>query len=285
MGLAINSLLWRVPISLFLRGENVKIKRKNFIKEAYNIIGVEMKKILTLLIIATVLMAIPLASATSRPPLNKIVFVYREGFAKPPGTPGKGPSGDKNDYYAFLGKGVKWKDLPVNYVIDPDNPDVESFVVEAISNGAEEWDAHTDVNLFGSYTIVYDATFDTDSPDGRNELLFGNWPEENVIAVTVVWGYFRGPPQQREIIEFDIMFDTDFNWGYAGDTSETELGDTSIMDLQNIATHEFGHGAGLADLYADECSEQTMYGYADYGETKKRTLNTGDIAGIQALYD
>ncbi len=81
------------------------------------------------------------------------------------------------------------------------------------------------------------------------------------------------------------MFDIDFSWGDAGPTSESELGDTSVMDLQNIATHELGHGAGLADLYDDQASEQTMYGYASYGETKKRTLNTGDIAGIQALYD
>ena len=248
-----------------------------------------MKKILALLIIAIILMSIPLvAAASTKPSLSKVVFIHRrDDFAKPPGTPGRGPPSDgENDYYEFLGKGVKWKELPVDYVIDPDNPDglTESFVVNAISNGAEEWDEHTSDELFGSYTVIYDATFDLDQPDGDNELLFGDWPEEGVIAVAVVWGYFRGPPGQREIIEFDIVFDIDFTWGDAGPTSETELGYTSVMDLQNIATHELGHGAGLADLYADECSEQTMYGYATYGETKKRTLNTGDIAGIKALY-
>ena len=228
-------------------------------------------------------MPIPLAAANSRPPLNKIVFLYR--FGKPPGTPGKGPPGGEKEYYKLLGKGVKWKDLPVNYVIDPDNSGLsESFVVEAIFNGTQEWDVHTGAGLFGSYEIVYDATFDTDSRDGRNALLFGNYSEKGVIAVTVVWGYFYGPPQQREIIEFDIMFDTDFTWGYAGPTDETNLGDTSVMDLQNIATHELGHGVGLADLYDVQCSEQTMYGYATYGETKKRTLESGDTAGIQALY-
>ena len=236
------------------------------------------KKILVLLIIATFLMTIPLAAANSRPPLNKIVFLYREGFAKPPGTPGKGPPGGEKEYYAFLEKGVKWKELPVNYVIDPDYSGLSvSFVVEAISNAAEEWDAHTSTDLFGSYEPVYDATFDTDSRDGRNELLFGNYSEAGVIAVTVVWGYFYGPPGLREIIEFDILFDTDFTW-------EDATVNQTVMDLQNIATHEFGHGVGLADLYDDQCFEQTMYGYATYGETKKRTLNTGDIAGIQALY-
>lgn len=32
------------------------------------------------------------------------------------------------------------------------------------------------------------------------------------------------------------------------------------------------------------CSKETMYGYASEGETKKRTLNSGDIQGINNLY-
>jgi hypothetical protein len=27
-----------------------------------------------------------------------------------------------------------------------------------------------------------------------------------------------------------------------------------------------------------------MYGYANYGETKKRTLESGDITGVKLLY-
>jgi hypothetical protein len=245
-----------------------------------------MRKVLILLIIATLLASIPLAAANYRPPLSKIVFTYKKGFGKPEGTPGKGPPGGEKEYYEFLGKGVKWKDLPITYVINPDNPDglSMSFVVEAINSAVEEWDDHTSAGLFGTYTVDYSAEVDWESPDYTNELAFGDYPEDGVIAVAVVWGYFYGPPKQREIIEFDIMFDIDFTWGYAGPTDETSLGDTSVMDLQNIVTHELGHGVGLADLYDDECSEQTMYGYAEYGETKKRTLNDGDIAGIQELY-
>jgi hypothetical protein len=37
----------------------------------------------------------------------------------------------------------------------------------------------------------------------------------------------------------------------------------------NIATHELGHGVGLADLYDDQWSEQTMYGYATYGRLRR----------------
>ena len=41
--------------------------------------------------------------------------------------------------------------------------------------------------------------------------------------------------------------------------------------------------AGLSHP-GDTCTEATMYRFTQEGETKKRTLNAGDIAGIQALY-
>ena len=60
--------------------------------------------------------------------------------------------------------------------------------------------------------------------------------------------------------------------------------DSAYWDVLNIATHELGHSAGLSDLYSTSATEQTMYGYASPGEVKKRTLESGDIAGIKALY-
>ncbi len=184
---------------------------------------------------------------------------------------------DTSSCYAFLG--ANWKNLPVNYVIDPDNPDglTKDFVTNAIYLGAEEWDAHTNADLFGEYIVDYSSSWDSDSPDGRNELLFGNYPQEGVIAVAIVWGYFRGRPSARRIVEFDVLFDTDFTWGDA-------TTDSSVMDLQNIATHEIGHGVGLGDLYDTVCAEETMYGYSAYGDIEKRDLADGDIAGIQELY-
>ena len=215
------------------------------------------------------------------PGLEKIVFVhYKKGFAKPSWVNNPKDKADKNECYEFLGREVSWKDLSVDYIIDPDNPDglSESFIINAIGAGAEEWDINTSANLFGSYAIDYNSSWDNSAPDGRNELLFGDYSKDGVIAVTVIWGYFSGPPKTRKITEFDILFDTDFTWG------DATLNPTTVMDLQNIATHELGHGVGLADLYDTTCAEETMYGYSNYGETKKRDLNNGDIKGIQALY-
>ena len=55
------------------------------------------------------------------------------------------------------------------------------------------------------------------------------------------------------------------------------------MDFENIATHEIGHSVGMGHP-PDECIDETMYRFADYGETGKRDLNSGDIAGINDLY-
>lgn len=56
------------------------------------------------------------------------------------------------------------------------------------------------------------------------------------------------------------------------------------MDFENIAVHELGHSIGLNDLYSSSCLDQTMYGYAEFSETKKRDLNVGDITGTDKLY-
>jgi len=241
----------------------------------------------------------PNEEASITPPgLEKVVFIhYKKGYGgycnnngdcEP--ELGENPScadckkdkvngEEESTCYAFLDRWAKWKESPIDYVIDPNNPDglEESFVTNAISAGAEEWDVHTTTELFGTYSIDYSSSWDSDAPDGRNELLFGDYSQDGVIAVTVIWGYFSGRPSARRIIEFDVLFDTDFTWGDATVNPE-------VMDLQNIATHEIGHGAGLGDLYDTVCAEETMYGYSNYGETKKQTLESGDIIGIQKLY-
>ena len=242
-----------------------------------------MKKLFALLIIATVLISIPLvAAANSKPPVSKIVFVHKLGdFVKPDGV-GK-PAKPSSDGYELLGKNVKWASLELTYVINPTIGDtvISPEMVNAITVAAETWDAEVeDMELFDN-TVITDVTanLDTDIYDGVNEIVFGGIEESSAIAMCVVWGRFVGPPSQREIIEFDIIFDCeDFQWGVVTETN------TEVMDVQNIATHELGHALGLADLYDSEWTEQTMYGLATEGETKKQTLELGDIAGITALY-
>jgi len=197
--------------------------------------------------------------------LERVDFVH---YAKPERPP-KGPKAEK--CYKLLG--VKWKSLPVSYIINPTNPNElsEEFITNAISTSAETWDAETSTEIFSSYAIDYSAQYGMQ--DFKNAISFGDYPEDNAIAVTSIWFTRKG----KQIVEFDIIFNTRFDWGNA----ETN---PAIMDLQNIATHELGHGIGLDDIYSSACSAVTMYGYSNYGETQKRTLEQPDITGLQQLY-
>ena len=171
---------------------------------------------------------------------------------------------------------VRWAIPPaVGYVINPANPQELSadFVGAAVSTSAETWDGATSQELMNDVYSYGEVAYGVQ--DYTNAIAFGNYPTEGVIAVTTVWYN----PATKKIVEFDIMFDTDWVWG---DATNPET--PGAMDLQNIATHEFGHGVGLNDVYQTDCSLVTMYGYSDYGETQKRTLEPPDIKGLLTLY-
>jgi hypothetical protein len=54
--------------------------------------------------------------------------------------------------------------------------------------------------------------------------------------------------------------------------------------VRNVATHEFGHFLTLGDLNGGGDTEKTMYYNVATGETKKQTLETDDINGINYIY-
>jgi hypothetical protein len=199
--------------------------------------------------------------------LERVDFIH---YAKPPGT-NKPPKGS-GSCYALTG--YSWKTLPVSYVINPNNPQglSGSFVTSTIGTAAETWDAATSSELFNN-TYTIDGTAQYGVQDYQNSIVFGDYPDNNVIAVTSMWFIPRG----HRMVEFDMEFNTRYTWGDASI-------DASVMDLQNIATHELGHSAGLNDIYSTSCSAVTMYGYSSNGEMSKRTLEQADIGGLRAMY-
>jgi hypothetical protein len=209
----------------------------------------------------------------------RIVFHHRPGHSGGPG--GGGGPGGKGDSTCFktFGKGVEWKTTE-DYVVDPTNSDglSSSFVKNAIANDMGTWDGEVGFDIFGSEDTGSSVDGpDTVSPDDKNEIMFGSIGGSGTIAVTIVWGIFSGPPGQREIVEYDMVFDDpDYLWGDA-DVNP------AAMDFENIATHELGHALGL-DHPLDTCTEETMYAFAVEGETSKRDLNSGDIDGVNDVY-
>lgn len=170
----------------------------------------------------------------------------------------------------------KWYYTPVNYVINPSNSQglSDSFLSSRIYNSAETWDAQTSKELFGNtYTINSGVQYG--SYDGNNVIDIGSYGDPGVIAVTSIWYNIY----TKRIYEFDMRLNNAFTWSDATTDSRA-----SIMDVQDIVTHELGHSVGLKDLYTSSCSQATMYGYSSYREVKKRTLESGDIKGLRVLY-
>jgi len=230
-------------------------------------------------------------------PVEGYIFVhYKKGYAKPSGTCGNGvcESGenakkcpidcgssepDTSSCYDFMARGAKWKTVE-SYLINPSNSRGldESVIASNFISDISKWESATGQAILGTGTTTSMALeADTISPDGLNEAYFGSIDEPGAIAITIVWGVFGGAPKNRELVEWDQVYDeVDFDWSLAGDPLK--------MDFESIATHELGHSIGLSDLYTGECAEQTMYGYASEGETKKRTLEAGDVKGASELY-
>jgi len=182
--------------------------------------------------------------------------------------------------YAMIGNKARWQSA-AKYGVDPSNNQGLSptFIYTAIANAVNVWNSvNPDFTMLGNRdsTIVVDGP-DLNSPDGKNEWMFGSIDMEGILAYTSLWGTFSGSNQ--EVIEWDQVYnDDDYNWGDATVNS-------NLVDLENICAHELGHSLALADLYNDICNDATMYGYASGGETKKRTLTDGDINGICEIYD
>lgn len=234
----------------------------------------KLTKCLGILLIATFIVSIPLSVLAQETEITVVVnkIEIKAYYAKPPGTPGGKPdNSDKSDGgkpgdYKLLG--YKWDTLDLTLYVS------DSEMAPAVEASVGEWDKYTSANLVS--TVVIDAAasyieeLSSGVPDYRNELVFDDL-DLGTIAVCYTW--YVGD----KIIQFDIAFNTDYAWGDA-------MVDSNVIDLQNIATHELGHGFGLADIYKRKLSFLTMYGYSGEGETVKRSLAQGDIEGIQVLY-
>ncbi|MBK5191003.1 MAG: matrixin family metalloprotease [Methanosarcinales archaeon] len=184
------------------------------------------------------------------------------------------------DIYKFMFGGIKWAETMQYEVNIAGSGLKKAEVLKALGASLDTWndaiaEKLSSFKLFDKLVpLKEDAT--PGENDEHNIVVWEDLSEiygANVIAVNSFW--FN--PALKVIVDSDVVFNAYYTW------STDEFCDEEAMDLQNIATHEFGHN-GLNDLYSSPSVALTMYGYGDFGDIEKRTLGTGDISGIQKLY-
>jgi len=235
---------------------------------------VSSKRLFLLMVLIAFITTTPLLAQASRP--DEVHMTVIEHVLKGKPTPGGGDDSSTSSIPATDDSmtNPNYKLLPfhwyttANYWINPSNKYgfSSSVVVTTITTSAETWDGET-----GRVVFSYQGTTSRSAGkyDGYNVVAWGAY-RAGVIAVTYIW--YSG----SKILETDTKLNTFYKWSLSGESGK--------MDVQNIVTHEFGHWAGLNDLYSNADYWLTMYGYSNYGETYKQTLGLGDIKGLKAVY-
>jgi len=169
-------------------------------------------------------------------------------------------------------QGVTYK---INYQTIPKGL-TNDQVYSAISKSFATWNNADTKEIFnyGGATNVKTARL-----DGTNAILFKNY-YTSAIAVTYIW--YR--QDTGELVEADTIFNKNYRFSYTPYDGTNDCGGVyNTFDLQNIATHEFGHWIGLDDLYDTTDKDLTMYGYGEKAELKKSSLGLGDISGANTV--
>ena len=250
-----------------------------------------MRKAVALLIVLFLLVGLAapvLASEGKAIPKEKLRTDILVHYGKPD-NPGKGHGkgggggGDKvSDYYELLGP--KWFSIPVGYTIDtsfsPVDPAAGTNEIEA---AFEAWDTATPAELFAKPVVSNQVTVDFyDLNNTVSWRVLAGYPK--AIAVTALRYYDNDDngvmSTGDEFAAFDVVLNLMQKWAIADEGGAKG----KWFDIQNIATHEAGHVVGLGDVYDDAYKDLSMYGYGAPKETKKSTLETGDVLGAQQLY-
>ncbi|MBA4181355.1 MAG: hypothetical protein C0506_12260 [Anaerolinea sp.] len=147
---------------------------------------------------------------------------------------------------------------------------VSGTASSAVSAGASAWNgAGSNFSFTGGFASGAGTGACGGGTDGANTV---GWAAQSgsVLAVTCTW-YNSGGGGFASAVEFDMQIDPDWSW---------TTGSPISIDLQSVATHEFGHALGL-----NHSASGSAVMYASYGSgSDKRALTGDDIAGIQAIY-
>lgn len=230
--------------------------------------------ILILLIVSFFAGLVPQTTSAKNDEIKLRVFVH---YPAPHGRPAPDPctetSSNPPTYELagwHLGGPTTYK---VNYSSIPKK--IKSVALTAIDAAFDTWTAADSDKVF-SYAGLTKAQ--AGKLDFVNTISWKGVSPSNAIAVTYIWYY----SESGLVADVDTAFNKSYAWSWTPYTTDCG-GVVGTFDVQNIATHEFGHWIGLDDLYSSADQDLTMYGYGDTAELKKDSLGLGDILGANAI--
>jgi len=264
----------------------------------------KMARLLAVSVVTALLLSLaaPVAAAPTgdnpgkgAPEISKIVFVhYPQGKGwGPGGNPNKGGgNGEEKLWYKY--SGIHWASMPVEYYVNTYNLPL-GISADAIQDAFATWDSASDpyeVSYQGSTSSVpgdFEATWNEELGEWAGAENVVGWKNITDYPRAIAVTYMTYETLSKELIEVDTVLNSNsaFTWwqNSAGEVWDSDNNsDAYDVDVQNIMTHEAGHWLVLGDLYNKPASTQTMYGISPEFELQKRSLESGDEAGIQAIY-
>lgn len=172
--------------------------------------------------------------------------------------------------YTQYGRLVRFDRSHVRVVVDPSmESSRRTMVMQALAPSLGEWNESGEIflDLDADGEVVEGETIEITWP-------MDQWPYgQDELAITQL----EIESKEGRILTATIRI----NNNYSFSTLEGERAEDWAHDLQGTLTHELGHAIGLSH---SEDSDATMYPGAAPRETRKRTLDDDDSAGLTALY-
>lgn len=165
--------------------------------------------------------------------------------------------------------GHKWSVRQVPYYINPNNSDVSpAAAIAAIQQAASAWSMQSNADF--SFYYMGQTSGSSITNNGKNEVFFRNETSGSIGQTFRYWN------SAGTLVDTDIVF-YDASWKFFAGYSGCSGG----YYIEEIATHEFGHALGLNH---STVSTASMYPGAYTCATWKGSLDSDDIAGVEALY-
>lgn len=180
---------------------------------------------------------------------------------------GPHPATESSDFQLTQG-GIRWFSGSTEYKVS--GPEGVSGGNTAIGNAVATWDGFIVPRSFSHN----ESTTEINPCTGSANTV--QWASIDGSAGVLATASVCRNVATKEIVGFVVTMDSAESWATDGTSGN--------FDVENVASHEFGHVAGLGHDNPPKSGCLTMYKFAGLGEIQKRTLGLGDKLGMAALY-